>query len=120
MEVLFGTDPLVGGFYGRVVGTVKRCLKKIIGKAKLNHDELNTVMIEVESVLNSRPITYLYEELETEPLTSSHLLYGRRLTTLPVKRNLDNCNINVNFPSDIATWFPSCHTFGTGGTINIL
>ena len=54
------------GFYERMVGTVKRCLKKIIGKAKLNHDELNTVLIEVESVLNSRPITYLYEELEAE------------------------------------------------------
>ena len=81
-----------------MVGTVKRCLKKIIGKAKLDHDELNTILIEIEGVLNSRPITYLYEELEAEPLTPSHLMIGRRLTTLPIKRNLENCHVDVNFP----------------------
>ena len=81
-----------------MVGTVKRCLKKIIGKAKLNYDELNTILIEVGSVLHSRPISYLYEELEAEPLRPSHLMLGRRLTTLPIKRNLDNCHVDVNFP----------------------
>ena len=90
--------PWWGGFYERMVGTVKRCLKKIIGKAKLDHDELNTILIEIEGVLNSRPITYLYEELEAEPLTPSHLMFGRRLTTLPIKRNLENCHVDVNFP----------------------
>ena len=81
-----------------MIGTLKRCLKKIIGKAKLNYDELNKILIEVESVLNSRPIFYLYEELEAEPLTPPHLMLGRRLTTLPIKRNLDNCHVDVNFP----------------------
>ena len=38
-----------------------------------------TVLDEIEAVLNSRPITYVYEnEIET-PLTPSHLFCGRRL-----------------------------------------
>ena len=31
--------PWYGGFWERLVGTVKRCLKKTIGKSKLSYDE---------------------------------------------------------------------------------
>ena len=41
-------------------------------------------MIEVESTLNVRPLTYVYEESDPEePLTPAHLMCGRRLTWLP-------------------------------------
>ena len=39
---------------------------------------METVLIEIEKVINSRPLTYLYEEAE-EALTPSHLVIGRRL-----------------------------------------
>ena len=43
-----------------------------------------TVLMEVEAVLNSRPLTYVYAEDVEEPLIMpSHLLIGRRLLTLP-------------------------------------
>ena len=84
--------PWWGGFFERMVGTVKRCLRKVIGKAKLTEDELRTLILEVESIINARPLTYLYEELDSEPLTPSHLIFGRRLVTLP-----DNAKeININ------------------------
>ena len=86
-----------GGFFERMVGTVKRCLKKVIGKARLDYDELQTILIEVESIVNSRPLTYVYDELESEPLTPSHLLYGRRLAVLPDKRDPEHVDRNVNF-----------------------
>ena len=66
-----------------MIGTVKRCLRKVLGNAKLNADELLTVLTELEATLNSRPLTYEYDEVGAEMLTPSHLIYGRRLLSLP-------------------------------------
>ena len=60
------------------MGSVKSCLKKVIGNARLLIDELDTVVLEVEGVLNSRPLTYIYDEISYEPLTPNSLIYGRR------------------------------------------
>ena len=64
-------------------GSVKHCLKKTIGQAKLSYDELLTALVEVEMVLNSRPITYVSSDDMDEPLTPSRLLIGRRIMSLP-------------------------------------
>ena len=66
-----------------MVKSTKRCLKKQLGNARLTYEELLTVLVEVEAVLNSRPLAYVYAEDIEEPLTPSHLLIGRRLLTLP-------------------------------------
>ena len=42
-----------------------------------------TVLTEVECILNSRPLTYLYPDDLEEPLTPCHLISGRRLLSLP-------------------------------------
>ncbi|CAB3997786.1 Hypothetical predicted protein [Paramuricea clavata] len=65
--------------------SVKRCLKKSIDRATLSFEELRTILIEIESTLNNRPITYIYDDEEgiSYPLTPSCLLYGRRTTTTP-------------------------------------
>ena len=42
-----------------------------------------TLVIEVEGVLNSRPLTSVYADDVTEPLTPSHLLVGYRVLSLP-------------------------------------
>ena len=55
---------------------VKSCLKKTLGRSKLSFDELTTILVEVEAVLNSRPLTYLYSDDVEEPLTPSHLVIG--------------------------------------------
>ncbi len=75
--------PWWGGFYERLIKEIKLCLKKCVGRAKLSMDELNTVLIEIEGVLNCRPLTYFYSDELVEPLTSSHLLSGRRILQLP-------------------------------------
>ena len=62
-----------------MAGSVKRCLRKVLGKAKLSIGELEVVLLEVENTINSRPLVVDFEELGKEPLTPSHLLHGRRL-----------------------------------------
>lgn len=47
--------------------------------------ELQTALVvEIEATLNDRPFTYVSGDIgDEEPLISSHLLYGRRITSLP-------------------------------------
>ena len=71
-------------FFESLVKQVKSCLKKTLGRSKLSFDELTTILVEVEAVLNARPLTYLYSDDVEESLTPSHLVTGRKLLTLPV------------------------------------
>ena len=77
MGVYFKKVPLVRRVYERLVGVMKNCLKKVVGKAKLNFEELNTVIIEIEKCVNSRPLTYLSEEHEDTVITPNLFIYGR-------------------------------------------
>ena len=76
---------MVGGFWERLVRSVKRPLRKVIGRANLTYDELQTIVVEIEGLINARPLTYVYDDVESVslPLTPSHLVYGRRITTMP-------------------------------------
>ena len=50
----------MGGFYERLVGTVKGALKKSIGKICLTEKKLETFLAEAEAI-NSRPLVYQLE-----------------------------------------------------------
>ena len=73
----------MGGTWERLVQTVKRSIKKVIGHSSLNFEELDTLVTEVEAVVNERPLTYVYDDLEgvAYPLTPAQLIYGRNLAT---------------------------------------
>lgn len=66
-----------------MVRSVKRCLRKVLGKTRLTYDELLTVFTEMEGNLNSRTLTYDYNRPGEEVLTPAHLIYGRRIYSLP-------------------------------------
>ena len=57
--------------------------KEMVGQASLTHDELLTAVTEIESIINSRPLSYLSAGDTEEPLTPSHLLIGSRVLNLP-------------------------------------
>ena len=46
--------PWWGGFFERLVKSVKRCLKKVVRNARLTYEELLTVLIEIEGVRRNR------------------------------------------------------------------
>jgi len=76
--------PWYGGFWERLIGLTKTVLKKVLGRSFITLEVLQTLIVEVEAVLNDRPLTYLSADVtDPEPLTPSHMLYGRRITMLP-------------------------------------
>ena len=83
--------PWFGGFWERLIGMTKMALKKVIGRALITYEELQTLLCEIEAMINDRPITYTYGDVnEPLPLTPSHLLHGRLITPTPfelVERN---------------------------------
>ena len=76
--------PWYGGFWERLIGMTKTVIKKVLGRARINLIALQTLVTEIEAVLNDRPLTYVSSDVnDIEPLTPAHLLYGRRITSLP-------------------------------------
>ena len=78
-KFILPASPWWGGFWERLVQSTKRCLRKVLGKSKLTYEELLTVTVEIEGVLNSRPLCYVYDDPMDNVITPSHLMIGRRL-----------------------------------------
>ena len=55
----------------------------MIGRAKLNYDELLTAVTEVEIIINLRPLSYISPDDLEELLTPAHFLTGRRTLSVP-------------------------------------
>lgn len=81
--------PWWGGFYERLIRSVKVALKKTIGARCLNETELTTIVTEIEAVINSRPLTFVYDDQEIRPLYPAAFLTGKRLTMLPAANTDD-------------------------------
>ena len=62
-----------------MVRSVKSTLKGV-GKAIVTFEELQTILCEIEEVLNSRPLVYVSEDDLHESLTPFHLMYGRHIS----------------------------------------
>ena len=84
MAVQPGKGAMVGWIFWALSEASEILSEENTWRSKLSFDELTTILVEVEAVLNSRPLTYLYSDDVEEPLTPSHLVIGRRLLTLPV------------------------------------
>ena len=71
-------SPWWGGWWECLVRTVKSGLKKSLGKRCLTKTELETLLFEIESCVNSRPLVYSGDDVDSScPLTPSHFLIGR-------------------------------------------
>ena len=57
--------PWQGGHYERLVGVVKSVIKTMIGRRLLSWTDLITLLTETEAVVNSRPITYVVNDVES-------------------------------------------------------
>ena len=74
----------MGGVWERLVASTKRALRVILGGQCVTDEVLQTVLAEVEYVLNSRPLTYVSADVnDAEPLTPNHFLVGQPEAALP-------------------------------------
>ena len=67
-------------------------LKKTIGKLYLTHTQLQTIITEVEAVINSRPLVYVDDGLENEIITPNHFLSLNTKNGIPefIRNNEDD------------------------------
>lgn len=94
--------PWYGGFWERLIGLTKQALKKTLGRTFVTLPVLEAIIVEIEASLNDRPLTYVSAEVgDIEPLTPAHLLYGRRITSLPHLHDgdPDDPDYNVSAPT---------------------
>ncbi|XP_063631833.1 uncharacterized protein LOC134803058 [Cydia splendana] len=84
--------PWHGGFYERLVALVKHCLKRTLEKHLLNDTRLLTVIKEVETVLNSRPLTRVGTDVEHVLCPADFLSLGQCLTMRPSAADIPTCN----------------------------
>lgn len=73
-----------GGLWEAGVKSVKRHLHRTFGETRFTFEDFNTILVQIEACLNSRPLYPMSDEIsETDVLTPGHFLIGQPLMTLP-------------------------------------
>ena len=78
-------SPWWGGFFEWLVKTIKIPFKKVLGCALPHLNELITIIMEVESLVNSRPLTHVSFVMDEAPVIPAMLSWGtsgKRTTNL--------------------------------------
>ncbi|XP_071874211.2 uncharacterized protein [Bombus fervidus] len=76
-------SPHFGGLWEAAVKSFKRHLICVVGTEVLTYEHLNTLVIEIEAILNSRLITPISSDPNDPPvIIPGHFLIGEALTTL--------------------------------------
>ncbi len=66
--------PWMGGIYERLVASVKSAFKKTVGRRLLSLEQLFTFLNEIEAILNTRPLTYVDQDINSYVLKPSDFL----------------------------------------------
>ncbi|GFW35768.1 integrase catalytic domain-containing protein [Trichonephila clavipes] len=75
--------PHMGGLWEAGIKSVKYHLKRALGRSRLTYEEFETVIIQVEGILNSRPLTPISNDFDNfEVLTPAHFLIGRSINSI--------------------------------------
>lgn len=85
--------PHFGGWESSVK-LMKHHMKRVLGNVRLCFEDLNTVIIEIEAIVNSRPLWSVPTRPdEYEALTPGHFLISKAINTLP-EADVNNIPLN--------------------------
>ncbi|KAG1664783.1 Zinc finger protein 271 [Nymphon striatum] len=88
-------SPWWGGWWERLVRSVKNGIRKTVGKGCLTKIQLQTCLCEVANSINSRPLTFVGSDVENKPpLTPNHFLAGQGNHGLFTRHQEDPDNIS--------------------------
>ena len=83
--------PHMGGVWERLVRSVKEVMTGLMRNYVLTDPQLLTLLTEVESIINSRPLTHVSDDLsDLEALTPNHILLGKHRNWAYVSDIKDN------------------------------
>lgn len=76
--------PHMGGIWEAGVKSVKSHLNRVMGNLSLTFESFYSVLVQIEAVLNSRPLTPVSSDpMDFTAITPAHFLVGRPLTGVP-------------------------------------
>jgi hypothetical protein len=84
-----------GGVWERCIRTVRKVLKTLVREQVMDDESINTLMCEVESIVNGRPLTKVSDDPhDLEALTPNHLLLLNPGSSFPPGRfsKEDDCS----------------------------
>ncbi|GFW68390.1 integrase catalytic domain-containing protein [Trichonephila clavipes] len=85
--------PHMGGVWEAGIKSVKYHLKRALGRSRLTYEEFETVIIQEEGILNSRPLTPISNDFDNfEVLTPAHFFIGRSINSIlePIVINISD------------------------------
>nr|GBM51214.1 hypothetical protein AVEN_141287-1 [Araneus ventricosus] len=77
----------------RLIGMMKKVLRKILGRACLNYEEMYTVLCNCEAILNDRPLTVVSADSSLTAITPANFLREIQNNSVPDVKH----NFNSNF-----------------------
>ena len=90
--------PHFGGLWEAAVRKMKHHLRRVVGKQILTYKELLSYVVQIEAILNSRPLTPATEDPnDLAPLTPGHFLIESPITTVAQRKPENPTSLGQRF-----------------------
>ena len=74
----------------------QKCIKKVVGTRTITYIELQTLVQEIELILNNRPMDVDYDDDQEDILSPNHLIFGRQLPTTNLSTQNSDSDLNLS------------------------
>lgn len=87
-------SPHFGAMWESNIKSLKTHMHRVIGEQLLTYEELQTVLVQIECIMNSRPLSVVSSDPYPEVITPAHFLMSSPLQYLPAA-NLSDQRVNL-------------------------